>query len=355
MICVKRPRFKIETWQMLFVVVASAFAVVFLNSLAYGLSPQTVLDSLIHTFFIASTVSIGILYAAPRIYRLSPAKRVLLIAPLIFVTTVVGILLTRFFLRLFDNYGIDGYYTPSLRTLVFSLVISYIFGFGAYFYLHSQNRLRRTKELLRQKELDEVRAKSLAAQARLASLESKIHPHFLFNTLNSIASLIRDDPEKAEKMTEKLSALLRYSLDFEPNRLVTLAEELKITRAYLEIEAARFAEKLDFVFDVDPRLENERVPAFALQTLVENAVKHVAAKSSAKTRISIRAYNSANSIKLEVADSGPGFSAADIKPGHGLDILQMRLQNIFGDGADLEIPAAETGGRVRLRIDQNLL
>lgn len=336
---------------MLFVGVASAFAVVLLNSMSFGISALRLLDSLTHTFFIASSVSIGILYLAPKIYEFSISKRMLILVPVIFIATIIGIVLARSFLSLFDfNIFRSFDITPSPRTVIFSLLISYVFGLGAYFYLHSQNKLRRTKELLKQKELDEARAKSLAVSAQLASLESKIHPHFLFNTLNSIAALIKENPEKAEKMVEKLSALLRYSLDFESNKLVSLEKELKITRDYLEIESTRFADKLDYNFEVEEGLKTKKIPAFSLQTLVENSIKHVASKRSERTEINISAYNSNGSLKIEVSDDGKGFAENDLKSGHGLDNLRKRLENIFDDKAKLEISENGNSGKVILEI-----
>lgn len=343
-------QFKNEIRQVLFVIVASAFAVIFLNSLAYGLTPHTLMDSIIHTFFIASSVCIGILYSTPRIYGFSFSIRVLIIALVTFVATIIGLFFTGLFLGAF-NINEAGYFdTPGNRTIIFSLVISYIFGFSTYFYLHTQIRLNQTKELLRRKELDEARAKSLAVQAQLASLESRIQPHFLFNTLNSIAALIKENPHQAEMMVEKLSSLLRYSLDFKPHKLVTLEEELKITADYLEIETARFEEKLGYNFDIQSDLKNKKLPAFALQTLVENSIKHVAAKRSARTEINVSAYNSDASLKIEVSDNGFGFSGSEMKNGHGLDNLRKRLKNIFDDEADLEIIENQSGAKVRLKI-----
>ncbi len=341
---------------MLFAGVASAFAVVLLNSLSFGLSARRLVDSLTHTFFIASMVSIGILYVAPRIYKFSALKRMSILVPIIFVMTMIGIILARNFLSLFDVNIFDSFnIIPGPRTVIFSLLISYVFGLSAYFLIHSQSKLHQTKELLRQKELDEAKAKSFAAEAQLSSLESKIHPHFLFNTLNSIAALIKEDPDNAEKMVEKLSALLRYSLDFEPNKLVTLAEELKITRVYLEIESTRFADKLDYNFEIEKNLNDQRVPAFSLQTLVENSIKHVAAKRSAKTQINVLAYSSNGSLMIEVSDNGSGFSQNEIKNGHGLDTLQKRLKNIFGDETSLDIVQGESGGKVNIKIGQSPL
>lgn len=346
----ENQQLKVGIRQVLLVIVASALAVIFLNSLAYGWTAHNFVDSIIHTFFIASSVCIGILYLTPRIYEFSFPKRILIIASVIFVTTIIGIFITRLFLSAINNYGIENYETPGSRTIIFSLVISYIFGFSTYFYLHSQIKLNQTKELLRRKELDEVMAKSHAVQAQLASLESRIHPHFLFNTLNSIAALIKENPHQAEKMIEKLSSLLRYSLDFKPHKLVTLEDELKITADYLEIETARFADKLSYKFDIRSDLKNKKLPAFALQTLVENSIKHVAAKRSSRTEINVSAYNSDAFLKIEVSDNGFGFSESEIKNGHGLDNLRKRLKNIFDDEADLEIIEYQSGAKVRLKI-----
>lgn len=334
---------------MIFIIVNSAFAVFFLNSLTYGFNFETLFDSVLHTIIIGSSVCAGILIIIPKTNNFRFLIRISLVSLTIVITTFVGVYLTRILLGIYYQKPFGVFYHPSYRTLVFSLIISATFGFSAYFYIFSQNRLEETREKLRRKELDEEKAKSLAVKARLASLESKIHPHFLFNTLNSIAALIRENPEKAEKMVEKLSALLRYSLDFDSQKLVTLEEELKITKDYLEIEAVRFAEKLDFSFEIEPDLQTEKLPAFALQTLVENSIKHVAARRSAQTKINVSVYNGDNELKIEVGDNGFGFSEKDLKRGHGLDNLRERLKNIFREKATLEI--IETGGgKVRVKI-----
>lgn len=335
---------------MLFVVAASALAVIFLNSLVYGLSPETVADSLIHTFFIASSVCIGILYLVPKVCDYHFSKRVLIITAVIFIATIIGIFLTKFFL---GALGLETRYIPSRRTTIFSLVISYTFGFSAYFYLHSQNKLNRTKELLRQKEFEEAKVKSLAVQAQLASLESRIHPHFLFNTLNSIASLIRENPILAEKMIEKLSALLRYSLDENAEGTVKLENELEITRKYLEIEKVRFDERLNFKIEGFENVGNIKIPPLSIQTLVENSIKHVASKSSRRTEILISAFQNETDFVIEVSDNGAGFSADELKEGHGLDNLNKRLKNIFKEAANLEIIKNGAGGKVRLKVPKS--
>ena len=126
---------------------------------------------------------------------------------------------------------------------------------------------------LRTKERDEAEARRLAAEAQLASIESRVQPHFLFNTLNSIAALTHDDPAGAERMTGQLASLLRSSLDSTATPLVTLEQELRVVRAYLDIERVRFGDRLRY--DVAPRWgAAATVPRMALQTLVENSVKY---------------------------------------------------------------------------------
>ncbi|MEZ5345753.1 MAG: histidine kinase [Pyrinomonadaceae bacterium] len=315
--------------QVLLVIMLAALAVVFLNSLSYGFSRETFFDSVFHSLVIGSTVCFGVLWIIPRVEEHSLLRRLVFVSAAILITGLIGVFITRFFLGLYYAQEFGNYYMPSRRTFIFSLVISYTFGFSAYFYISSQARLEQTERQLKQKELDEANARSLAAEAQLAALESKIHPHFLFNTLNSIAALIRENPDLAEKMVEKLSALLRYSLDFKPQKLVSFSEELKITKDYLEIESARFADKLVYDFRIEPDLHERKIPAFALQTLVENSIKHVAAISSKTTEIEVRAWSSEHRLCIEVKDNGRGFAENAIKTGtdsiHSTSVSKVSL------------------------------
>lgn len=164
--------------------------------------------------------------------------------------------------------------------------------------------------------------------------------------MNSIAALIREEPLLAEKMVEKLSALLRYSLDANAKNLVTLKQELEVIKKYLEIEKVRFNERLSYKIEADEKFSNIKLPPFSLQTLVENSIKHVAANTSGKTEIIVTAGENGNGLQIEVSDNGPGFSSAKIQNGHGLDVLQQRLETIFQDRASLEF----LGNRVVLHL-----
>ena len=183
------------------------------------------------------------------------------------------------------------------------------------------------------------------AQARLSSLESRLQPHFLFNTLNSIMALIPEDAEAAERMTERLAALLRYSLDTTERRTVSLEQEVKVATDYLEIEKTRFGERLKYVIDVPAELMGEEVPPFSLQTLVENSVKY----GGSEIRVSARQGN--GRLELRVWDSGEGFpNQVDLPNGHGLHNLKERLDALWGRKAAVEFPREGPGTTVQISL-----
>jgi len=205
-------------------------------------------------------------------------------------------------------------------------------------------RLRAATEELRARQLEDERARQLITQARLSSLESRIHPHFLFNTLNSISALIREDPPQAERTVERLAALLRYSLDNHARGLVPLRQELHLVEDYLEIEKTRFGGRLRFTLDVPPDLADLEVPPLALQTLVENSIKHAVSPSRYGGEIGGSARLAPGCLLLEVSDDGPGFERTSLQQGHGLENLQERLTALFDGEGRLEM--ARRAGRM---------
>ncbi|MDQ3341293.1 MAG: histidine kinase [Myxococcota bacterium] len=195
------------------------------------------------------------------------------------------------------------------------------------------------------------RSQSAATEARLASLESRVRPHFLFNALNSALALIPEEPKRAEDVLERLSGLLRFSLDAQ-SRLVTLGEELRVVVDYLEIERARFGDRLAYELDVPTELHAREVPAFAVQTLVENSVKYAVSARKDGARIVVRCRGDGERLRIEIADDGPGFSGEIWIPGHGLDGLRSRLDALYGKRAKLIAPArAERGAAVCIEIE----
>lgn len=226
-----------------------------------------------------------------------------------------------------------------------SLLLTYLFGIGGWITSSLNQRLDETNRQLRQKEEDERKAQALATESRLLSLESRVHPHFLFNAINSILSLIRDDPRRAEDLLERMAALLRYSLEQTQGRLVPLSAELRIVRDYLEIERARFGDRLRFEVTEAPGLTAE-LPPLSVQTLVENSVKYAISprREGGTIRVTTRAVD--GGIVIDVCDDGPGFSEEDIGKGQGLALVRDRLAGL---GAfELERTAAGMTARIRL-------
>jgi len=205
----------------------------------------------------------------------------------------------------------------------------------------------------RQGELRKSQLESQLARARLEALRSQLQPHFLFNTLNSISSLMMTDTRAADRMMTLLSDLLRKSLASDASQLVSLAEELLFVDTYLAIETIRFEERLQVVRDIPAETLDAQVPYLLLQPLIENAVRHGVARITSVGRIRIAARRTAQGLELCIADNGPGIPAtgATRRGGLGLRMTEERLRNLYGDAYSLQIrESAEGGADVRLLI-----
>jgi two-component system sensor histidine kinase AlgZ len=247
---------------------------------------------------------------------------------------VAGCMLTDLVLMIFGLFKSAVYWRVFADNVRLCVVITVAFGAGTFLYETMRFKLERAM-------LEEERA-------RFSSLESRIHPHFLFNTLNSISALIREDPRKAERTVEQLSALLRYSLDINTSRLATLRNEMRIVTDYLDIEKTRFGDRLQYAIDLPDALADLELPPMAVQTLVENSIKHAVSRSRGGGEVRIAARIVEDKFEVEVSDDGPGFDASDIKEGHGLDSLRARLTSLFADDAALRISGV--AGRTSVTI-----
>jgi sensor histidine kinase YesM len=237
-------------------------------------------------------------------------------------------------IKLFPGQRYWDEFTVSLPT---SIVLTLVFGLSISFFETMRHKLQSATLELRTQQVEQERAYKLLAEARLSSLASRIHPHFLFNTLNSIASLIPTDPKRAEDTVGKLASLLRFSLRENQTGLVPLSQELKIVRDYLEIERTRFGPRLRYTIDAPPALENAQVPPLALQTLVENSIKHVVSQRAEGAAIHVSVSSENERLRLQVVDDGPGFSLQSITPEHGLGNLVSRLELLFGERGQLSV------------------
>ncbi|HXX17650.1 MAG TPA: histidine kinase [Candidatus Eremiobacteraceae bacterium] len=204
-----------------------------------------------------------------------------------------------------------------------------------------------SRERLERERTEAARLSEQLAKAQLGALRQQIEPHFLFNTLNTIAGLVREGRnDAAVDMIAGLSELLRRTLRNREQQ-VALRDELEIVETYLEIEKARFAERLRVHVDVPQELARARVPSLILQPLVENAVKHGIAKRASGGVIAIHAERRNGTLTLRVADDGPGFpEEGKGRSGIGLENVRERLRSLYGPAGKLQVGREEGWGAV---------
>lgn len=302
----------------------------------------------------AGTIGLLLWTCMPYIWVLtlpwSPVLRWALRSALIAFACAVGCLTGGYVAQLVVPGLVGSYWVEFVASFRLSVLISVVATVVTGLYETLQAKLHRSEVELKTKELDRERALKLATEAQLASLESRIHPHFLFNTINSVSSLIHEDPERAEKLLTQMAALLRFSLDSTQNRLVPLDQELRIVRDYLDIESARFGLRLRHEIEITAEFLSVLVPPLALQTLVENSVKYAVNSSRHGAALRISALRDGSLLRLEVADDGPGFSSMELPAGHGLSNLQERLYALFADQASVDVSSVPGRTVVRLSL-----
>ena len=199
----------------------------------------------------------------------------------------------------------------------------------------------------RERETQRSRLAAQLAEARLGALRMQLNPQFLFNSLNAIGVLVRDQNTRdASRMLELLGGLLRRALHAEKRGEVPLAGELHFIEQYLAIEQVRFSDRLRVRWSIDDTVRDALVPEFILQPLVENAVRHGIAKRSDAGLVELRASADGATLILSVVDDGPGLEAEPEAPGLGLANTRARLATRFGDAGSLELLRAPTGGTI---------
>ena len=203
--------------------------------------------------------------------------------------------------------------------------------------------------LLQEEKQQHLKVVAMAHEAQLKMLRYQLNPHFLFNTLNAISTLVLDkDTELANVMVTRLSRFLRYSLDNDPMKMVTVEEEMEALRLYLDIEKVRFDERLRLHFDIEPEAERALLPGMLLQPLVENSIKYAVAQAINGGSIGISAKVFGGDLLLSVADDGPGLDLRNGKKptggGVGLANCRERLKEIYGNDQSFRLGATEPHG-----------
>jgi two-component system, LytTR family, sensor kinase len=240
---------------------------------------------------------------------------------------------------------------PILQNLFLSNVVDDITGTYVPIVLvaHAVSYYRR----FRDRELHSAKLEMQLAKSHLQALKSNLQPHFLFNTLHSISSLMLTDVTAADRMMARLSDLLRMSLESSGLQITALSRELEFVNAYLEIEKVRLGDRLNVILDIAPETLDAQVPSLLLQPLVENSIRHGIARLSSGGAVWITAGRAGRELHLSVRDNGPGLSTANVDPhvpGHssrtglGLGTTRERLQTLYGREQTFEIHAASQGG-----------
>jgi len=192
-----------------------------------------------------------------------------------------------------------------------------------------------SESLVKQKDVELSRLREVNSQSELKLLQSHINPHFLYNALNSIAGLAHSNPDKTEKMSLSLSNLFRYSINKKGQQMSTVKEEVLMVQNYLDIEKIRFGERLKFTLHIEKGLENEEIPMYILQPLVENTIKHGVSQIRGEGLIALEIKKEAKNLVVRVIDNGPDFSNGLVS-GHGLQTVYDLLRLSYGDKASLQ-------------------
>jgi len=259
-------------------------------------------------------------------------------SPLVWYLGYVNLTLNPTLFTLWRNNAFSIYYFHQGLTIYWTTVVV----------AHSLYYYRRVRE-------EEARTGQLAtqlAQAQLQALKMQIHPHFLFNTLNSIAALLHKDVEAADKMIARLGDFLRLTLTRGEEQTLDFDQELGFLKCYLDIEHIRFQDRLTVEMDIEPETLNVIVPNLILQPIVENAVRHGISKRASSGHITIRARQQNNRLILQVEDNGPGLKSNSngSHSGIGLSNTRARLEQFYGDDFSFEI-ANNDGRGVTVTLD----
>jgi len=324
------------------------FLLGYLSALAHGkvasycVVPMTVA-------FAGFIATLGLRYLLRACWGMPPLRMIAIAAlPVLLASALMGaayLLVVVEFCKTCQPASRTGYlaYSVSYVYVVLAWVGLYL---GIKYYRELQEETRRA-----------LAANAMAHQAQLKMLRYQLNPHFLFNTLNAISTLILDrDTDTANRMVQGLSAFLRHSLDSDPMQRVSLKQELDALNLYLGIEKVRFAERLQLGTSVEPECWSALLPSLLLQPLVENAVKYAVATQVKGGSLHISAKREGDDLVLDISDDGPGCDELAVgRPptgsGVGLRNTHDRLQVLYGDRGTVEIRRRDGGGTcVRLRL-----
>ena len=308
---------------LLYTIIFSVLIAVFLT--LTGISPSFVMSLVMSQSFGISICSIIML-----LLRIIKPEKIASLA-LIVVTgiaggTLIGLHIGPFVLERFFSVAVKG---PE-ETFFQAIILCIAFGGSISYFFYAKSRLSVSKEVIQQERIKRLSSEKEALEAKLRLLQAQIEPHFLFNTLSNVLSLVDRDPAKGKVMLTDLILYLRTSLSRTLPDTTTLDQEIDVIRAYLNIQRIRMGERLQFTIEVPDTARLHPFPPMLLQPLVENAVKHGLEPQMEGGEIIIKAMEEADVLRIEVVDTGPGFSSFQ-KPGIGVANVRERIQLLYGE------------------------
>ena len=229
----------------------------------------------------------------------------------------------------------------------YALVATFFFNVLIYWVVVSVAHTIRFYRRDRERELRTAELETRLAQARLQALQMQLNPHFLFNTLHAISSLMHKDVEAADRMLIRLSDLLRYALESTDEQEVPLRRELDFLDRYIEIEQTRFGDRLTITKEIEPETLDAVLPNLLLQPMMENAIQHGIEPHARRGHIVLKSARHGNAMRLEIRDNGDGLPGGT-KPQEGVGISnsRARLQQLYGDQGQFRLANAPEGGLI---------
>lgn len=292
------------------------------------------------TFIVCESIGLSLFASRRILYSLFRPERV---TSLIFTLTAAlmtgvpaGYLLAGFIFR--------HAFSSTLRSNPSQMVVFFlVYAIAATFAFYSKYRFERSRDMAQQERIRRLSVEKEALEGNLRLLQAQIEPHFLFNTLSNILSLIDTNPGKGKSMLGNLIQYLRTSLSRTSPAVTTLGQEIDIVRAYLDIQKVRMSERLRFVFEIPEGMLHYPLPPMLLQPLVENAVKHGVEPSVDGAEITIRASSQDDAMRVEISDTGNGFPSSH-EPGVGLRNVRERIRLLYGGKGRLILRENEPRG-----------
>ena len=305
------------------------------------LLPVHLADSFIHSAIYGTSFGLAMPYVAERLAIFKAPWNWISIIASLWVIAIAATVIVELFLLVSGLATRARFWPEFVYKSVSVFLIALIIALCIWAYEAVRNQIRDTNLALRTQQFQKERALKLLSEARFNSLQSRLHPHFLFNTLNSISSLITENPELAEQLVQRLAALLRITLDGRERTYITLREELNLVLDYADIERARLGERLSFCLSTLPELDHLAIPPMSLQPLVENSIAYAISPKLNGGEIKLWARQQADKLIISVWDNGPGFEEDQISDGRSIDNLRSRLTLLFGDAASLSIASRD--------------